>query len=480
MNRLHTFASFLLASSISFSALAWGMSETVTGTVRCEGKPVEGVVVTDGYNCVRTDVNGTYVLKKNDRANHIYISTPSGYTVACNRLHPQFYQEVEPGKQMYHFNLIANPADNGRHVMMVQSDIQVVSEDELCMYDEQVADAAAHFAPMIEKGIEVFGVDVGDIVGDHPELYESSVKHREGLGFPLYYVLGNHDMQYYGRTHETSMGRFEKNLGPSHYSFNKGNAHYVVLDNCFYIGRDYFYMGYIDETTFDWLEQDLKDLPAGAPLFVIMHIPSRLHQEKDQFKYDPAHVAQSTVNAEHLYKILKPYNTNIISGHQHCNFNIQIADNILEHNTAAACGTWWDLPICEDGTPQGYGVYVVDGNEVKWYFKSKGRDKEYQFRAYAADENPGCPGEITANVWNYDPQWKVEWLEDGKVMGEMTRYTGCDPEMVRLSSDKSKLRYSWIGAANTDHMFRARPKNHEAKIAVRVTDRFGTVYIQEL
>lgn len=481
MKRIFALTGLSLTASLTFTILAWGMSETVVGTVAsCDGAPLQGVVVTDGFNCVRTDADGHYSLLKNDRANYIYISTPSGYTVEAPRNHPQFYQRYQPGVDTYDFTLIPNPKDNGRHVMMVQSDIQVVSEDELCMYDEQVADVRSHLAPVIDAGVEVFGVDVGDIVGDHPELYDSSIAHREGLGMPVYYVQGNHDMQYYGRTHETSSRRFEDNFGPAHYSFNKGKAHYVVLDNVFYIGRDYFYMGYIDEATFDWLEQDLADVPAGAPVFVMMHIPTRLHQEVDQFKYDGAHVAQSTVNAAHLNKLLEPYNANIITGHQHCNFNIQIADNILEHNTAAACGTWWDLPICEDGTPQGYGVYEVDGDNVSWYFKSKGRDKDYQFRGYAIGENSGCPEEITANVWNYDPSWKVEWLEDGQLMGQMQPYAGCDPEMARMSADKSKLRYSWIGAAVTDHMFRARPVNPNAEIEIRVTDRFGNVSSQKL
>lgn len=478
MKKLFLSALFIPAA---MGAWAWGMSETVIGNVSCQGKPVADVVVSDGYNCVTTDEAGNYKLQKNDRAGYIFISTPAGYKPAeSDRNHPQFYKRFTPGTSIYSFELLPNSADNGRHILMTQSDVQVVSEDELCMYDRQVDDVVAHLRPETEAGTEIFAVDMGDIVGDHPELYQSSLDHRARLGMPIYYVLGNHDMKYYGRSHETSYGRFEDSFGPSRYSFNKGNAHYVVLDNVFYIGRDYFYMGYIDEATFDWLEQDLKSVPEGSPVFVFMHIPTRLKQEKDQFKYDPAHVAQSTVNAEHLYSMLRPYNANIVTGHQHVNFNIALADNIIEHNTAAACGTWWDLPICEDGTPQGYGVYEIDGNDVKWYFKSLGEEKDYQFRGYPLGSNKGLPDEITANVWNYDPQWKVEWLENGKPMGEMTRYNGVDPKMVEMSADKSKLRYSWIGAANTDHMFRAKPVDPTARITIRVTDRFGNVYTQDL
>lgn len=464
-------------AAASLSAPAAIVSGVVTDTA---GNPLAGVPVTDGFGFVTTDDAGVYVIDANDRSRHVYITTPAGYLAPQSEGLQQYFIPLEDGRMVYNFTLTPNPKDNGRHVFMAQSDVQVVSEDELCLYDRQVDDAVEHLRPLAEAGVELFGVDAGDIVGDHPELYRSSIDHRRRLGFPMYYAQGNHDMQYYGRTHETSRRRYEDTFGPAHYSFNKGNAHYIVLDNVFYIGRDYFYMGYIDEALFTWLEQDLANVPAGSPVFVVMHIPTRLHQERDQFSYDGAHVAQSTVNAAHLYELLKPYNANIITGHQHVNFNIEIADGIIEHNTAAACGTWWDLPLCEDGTPPGYCIYEVDGNNVSWYYKSIGRDKDYQLRAYAVGENSGCPDDITANVWNYDPQWRVEWLEDGRVMGEMTRYTGCDPAMAELCRDKSKLRYSWIGAANTDHMFRARPVNPGARLSVRVTDRFGNVYTQEI
>ncbi|MCS2968931.1 hypothetical protein NXW94_30150 [Bacteroides ovatus] len=41
------------------------------------------------------------------------------------------------------------------------------------------------------------------------------------------------------------------------------------------------------------------------------------------------------------------------------------------------------------------------------------------------------PSDIIANVGT-DKLWKVEWLEDGQLMGNMTRYTGLDP--IRISS----------------------------------------------
>ncbi len=32
----------------------------------------------------------------------------------------------------------------------------------------------------------------------------------------------------------------------------------LLSTTTFYVGREYFYIGYVDETTFKWLEEDLS------------------------------------------------------------------------------------------------------------------------------------------------------------------------------------------------------------------------------
>ncbi|MCS2304177.1 hypothetical protein NXX23_20730 [Bacteroides ovatus] len=47
------------------------------------------------------------------------------------------------------------------------------------------------------------------------------MKRADQLDIPIYRVVGNHDMNYDGRTHETSYKTFEDTFGPSYYSFSK-------------------------------------------------------------------------------------------------------------------------------------------------------------------------------------------------------------------------------------------------------------------
>lgn len=449
------------------------------GKVTSEGKAMAEVVISDGFSCVTTDAKGRYAIEPDQLASFITVSTPAGYLPQTDSLNrPIFFIPIDENRTDYNFELLKNPKDDRRHAFMTQSDIQVVAEDELCLYDGQINEAREYFKQFDDR--DVFGIDCGDVVGEHPELYHSSLVHRAAFGHPIYITNGNHDKLYGVRTQEHSKSRFEKAIGPTNYSFNRGDVHYIALDNVFYIGCEYFYMGYVDENTFRWLEQDLSFVPEGSTVVMFMHIPLGFAPVKPAFNYSSTHVSKQTVNADHLIELMKPYNTHFITGHMHTTHNVEYSDRAYEHNTPGSCGMWWDIDFCADGTPQGYGVYEVDGSDINWHFKSKGHDRDYQMRLYPAGADTKYPDEFIANIWNADSKWTVEWLEDGKVMGVMTQYEGKDPMTVERTADRSKLRYSWICAHDTSHLYRATPKNPNAKISVRATDRFCRVYQSDL
>lgn len=451
--------------------------QRICGRVTCQGKGIAGVVVTDGFDCVATDGQGRYELKRNRGARFVYISSPAGYLVPVSeQTIPQFYLPLDSLKEKdYDFELLKNPKDDNRHTFLVQADVQATSEKDIAGYRAYLQDVQ-ELLRTSDGQSEVFGIDCGDIVGDSPQLFPSYIQASSTLNIPVYRAIGNHDMTYGGRTFEYSYRTFEDYFGPIYYSFNRGKAHYIVLDNCFYVNRDYQYIGYIDERTFAWLEQDLRFVAKGSPVFVVVHIPTSL-TPKLQWN---ALLQDETSNASGLYRMLEGYDAHIISGHTHFNLNVCFNDSLMEHNTAAVCGIWWKADICMDGTPAGYGVYEVDGTDVKWYYKSAGQSKDYQFRAYPVGASREYPKDIIANVWNWDEKWKVEWYEDGKRMGEMTRFTGYDPDAEAICSDKERVQYDWISPVQTSHLFRATPRSKTSKVEIKVTDRFGNVFSQLL
>lgn len=445
------------------------------GTISCNGKGVAGVVVTDGTDCVRTDQQGQYRLEGKRDVRFVYLSTPAGYRTIDNRTLPQFYQKVDKQRTQYDFELTKNKLNDTKHICIVQADAQMSNEENVNGY-RSFLEKLQRYAELYEGKTELFGIDCGDIGWDIPEIYLSYIKAVNTLDFPVYRAIGNHDMTYGGRSFETSFITFEKYFGPTHYSFNKGKVHYIVINNCFYIDRDYQYIGYITEQTFCWMEQDLKYVPKSSPVFVVMHIPA---SSTKKLQYN-ALLPDETSNAQGLFDVLKGYDAHLITGHTHFNLNVCFNDSLMEHNTAAVCGIWWKANICMDGTPQGFGVYEVDGTHVKWKYVSAGYPDTYQFRAYPVGRDKDNPECIVANVWNYDDLWKVQWLENGRLMGNMEQFTGYDPEAKAICADKKRVEYDWISPVTTTHLFKAVPKDEKADIEVRVTDRFGNVYTQRL
>ncbi len=453
----------------------WARPLEVSGRVFCKGEGgIEGVVVTDGFNFATTNSKGDYKMLLDARATQIYISTPAGYVTECNGSRPQFFRPVEDKAKGYDFELWANPKDNGRHTALVTADVQMTSLDDVKSYGV-VLDDMVKVASEVEG--DVFSLDCGDIVGDSPWLYEPYLKVADKGGIPTFRAIGNHDMNYYGDCHESSYATFEKTFSPARYSFNKKGAHYVVLNNNFYVGRDYFYIGYCDQATIDWLRGDLKYVPKGTLLVVVQHIPVRMTDQQKPFEYTYGYLADQTTNAAALLRIVEGYDAHFITGHMHLNLNVEHAEGPMEHNTGAVCGTWWKGEICLDGTPRGYGVYEVKDGKLEWYFKSSGFPKEHQLRAYKAGWLKDEPQAVVANVWNWDSKWSVEMWENGVKTATMERFTGYDKAAYELCSDKEKVVYDWIGPVQTPHLFKAVPTNVDADIEIRVIDRFGNQYV---
>ncbi len=468
----------LLAVAL-LSTITLALAVEVKGSVRtAEGKGIGGVVVTDGYNFAQTDSEGGFTIEVDRRARHIYISTPSGYLVENKGSIPQFFLPVSDSTKSYDFTLTENPNDDTRHTFFATADVQATSKEDIARY-ATIAEDMRLLAESV--GGDYFSVDCGDIVGDSPWLYPHYLEVADAAGIPVWRILGNHDMNYYGKCFETSYKTFEEIFAPNYYSMNRGKAHYIFLNNNFYVGREYFYMGYYTEALLEWLEKDLSYVPEDGLVFVIQHIPARLSPEQAPFEYNGFVIAEQTTNAGALFELLKGHKkSHIISGHMHYNLNLEHVEGPMEHNSGSVCGTWWRGDVCLDGTPMGYGVYEVDGTDVSWYYKASEREKEYQLRAYKPGSKADQPSAVVANVWNYDSKWSVELYEDGKKTADMTQFEGYDRAAYELCSDKEKVVYAWISPVPTSHLFWAEPKNPDAKIEVRATDRFGRTYTASL
>ena len=469
-----------ISLSIIFALNASGINIQVKGKIFCQGKALSSVQVTDGKTIVTTDRNGKYCLQTTSEKEYVYYTLPSGYESPIENGIPVFYKKINPElkKQSVNFDLNKATKSQTNHVFLVWADPQVLEMEEFPQLEEVVKDVNKTIAT-IPSETYIHAISAGDNVFDRLNFFDKYKQVISEIKVPFYQVIGNHDMDYNNRSNELSAKSFTAAFGPAHFSYNVGNVHYVVLKNVFYYGFSYRYIGYIDENQLQWLEQDLKQVKPGSTVMLTMHIPT-IYGESEKADSFTSEMSNSLLNRQALYKILAPFNTHIFAGHSHTQWFTQAAPNISEHVHAAASGAWWQGEVCPDGSPKGYTVYEINGDSVSWYFKGVNQDKAEQFKLYKTGADANYPDCFIANVYNYDPQWKVVWYENDVLKGEMTRYWGKDPFAAELYQPGKNKKHGWLSASQTHHLFRAQPENPNSKITVEVTDRFGNIYKKTL
>ena len=466
----------LLILSVALSLNLFAAEKRVLkGTVLCGEVGVANVVVTDGENFTTTDDKGHYKLESDDDNELVYITVPAGYTVESKNSVPMFWHKVKGGHD-YDFTLIKKEQDDAHHGFVVIADPQIWHKKEFPALQEGMKDINESVK---RYKIPFHGICCGDIVSHDHSFYEQYNAIAAESGLTFFSTLGNHDMTLYGRTHETSTRLWEETFGPVCYSFNVGKAHYVVLNDNFYIGRDYFYIGYLDEKQFAWLEKDLSYVEPGSTVFVILHIPATCEpDDRKQFKY--GNIANVMTNALQLHRMLAPYKGHILSGHTHTTYNQIINDNLYEHVIPALSGAWWQGTLCTDGTPRGYGVFEVKGDEVSWYYKSTACSPDHQMSLYSGADYDQFQGTVVANIWAVDERWSVEAQLDGGKWQPMERFSAYDPGAQQMYADREKLDHPYVYPSVSDHFFKVAVPTDVKQVTVKATDPFGRTYTQTI
>lgn len=470
MKRFLTLALLLVGLSANEAMAAETFHHiTVKGKVTDNsGKGVAGVPVTDGRIITTTDKKGNYSLPTLSDRDYIYYTLPSGYNSDTENCLPRFYKKLDKtqAKQTIDFSITKATVDQTEHNFIIWADPQVYQESEFALLKEVVDDIKATAAASDKP---FHAISAGDNVFDRHYLLDDYIKTVSGIGMPFYHVIGNHDRNYNERSNEGSNQTYEETFGPSHYAFNVGNIHYVVLDDIFYYGYTHRYIGYVTEEQLSWLEQDLALVPQDRKVVVSVHIPT-MPNPYIKGGSITSQFSGMVMNNSALYDVLKGRNVHIMAGHSHEQWNTQVNGHILEHVHAAASGAWWQGEVSTDGCPKGYTVYEVKGDSLSWYFKGLNLPKEEQFRLYEKGDT------LYANVFNYDETWKVEYYEDGKYIGDMVRYTGVDPIAEGAYQPGRNKTHRWLGYAKTGHLFKAPKGSATATKKVVATDRFGNKY----
>ena len=527
---------------------------TVKGLVYGGGSTkLAGVVVSDGLLCVKTDETGYFEIDSDlSRTKFITASIPSGYMAPTNENGlPIFYHQVtdeERKKDMVQHTFEFLPINNNpeRYTLIVGADPQPrqsgagydnIAYHALDMCEDFYRDMKEKAATITDRN--VYGMMLGDIVHEDMKLYANYVAGLKTLGFPMFNILGNHDNDYTAKNDTDGRRKYEEYLGPTYYSFNIGKQHYVVLDNLIMklrssdnSLRDYD-QGLTDEV-WTWLQNDLAYVDRSTTIMVAAHSPMFMGDNmSERSKYAQNH------RSDYANLFSKFDKVHAWAGHSHTTFNYVYPEssdlrNLEVHTVARSTGELWTNEYYANGTPRGYTVVEVDGDNISWYFKptiyqrngftgKTNPQPEYKYRDYDFDENGVAkmrkdgsdlteayqmkvykPGEyhktykdmvdekpvdksyIYVNVFLWDDKWekpKYNGVTMTKV-GYKDAYCLSDYEIKNhyFSYGYKLAGGSDYGPADNDihTIFRAYEPNSKGKGTVTVVDRFGNEYSQSI
>ncbi|MCQ2139440.1 MAG: calcineurin-like phosphoesterase C-terminal domain-containing protein [Bacteroidales bacterium] len=482
------------------------------------GKGIAGVAVSDGYSYTVTDANGVYQMKRNSKARKVYYTTPAQYEVYLDSKNhiPCFYSPskmVASKKYRVDFTLTPLAAVETDFTLVAVGDPQCYNNDEVSRYkNETVADITS----TLTSYKNVYAVTLGDITHDSTNLWaalRNSMANVEvgGKYMPFFQCIGNHDHNSleadngdrYDNDYRATQKYFDI-FGPTDYSFDRGQAHIVVMDDIMVKtlsssskpnGKTWNYDGGFTDEQYSWFKDDLAQVKdkENKIVFLCLHIPFRGGSSSGG-----ANINKDKHYADFLTAMTAFKEAHILIGHTHypqnwihTSYKTKNGQPIYEHVHQAACGSWWTCKSCVTGAPNGYNIYSISGASVQdWVNKGTDRDMNYQMRVYDGNQvytgsknmalswyNEGqtvngssvlpvkckavTKGCFVAEIWDDDDtNWKVELYENGQKVGDFTRLANGTSANVAIVAyyfnEKGKTTDTWTNST-ASHFWYCKP-----------------------
>lgn len=525
-----------MAVTISGDGVDPAAGSTVYGKISCDGKGVAGVVVSDGYEVVRTGSDGVYQLPSKKALKYVFMSVPSGYEPAAEGVLPKIYAALTKDQNVAErVDFVLSKVDNqDKYKVFFLGDMHLAARtDDISQFSVFTSDWNSYRAS--HSGEKMYAVTLGDMTWDL-YWYANTYKLPEYIvdmnkrvsDILIYHTMGNHDNDMMAVGNWNAKLPYVDNVSPDWYSFNIGKVHYVVLDDIdcsAYKGGDRNYVKNLPQEQIDWLKKDLQYVDKSTPLVITMHAQVFYPNGNTRYKID-----HSEASTKALFAAVAGYKVHYVTGHTHTIFNALPSEtsslgatDTYEHNAGSICASWWwsgkltpGVYASLDGAPGGYSIWDVDGTDFKWKYKATAKDENYQFRSYdlnnvsfSYDDVPelqkndnaapkadfmkyilAYPGtknnEVLINIWNWASDWTLKVTDETGKELSYTKETAYDPlhiktlSVKRFNSSTISSSPSFITENKMPHFFRVKADNADVDLTITVTDSFGNVYTENM
>ncbi len=381
-----------------------GREETARGTVFLDAdgsgvadgqRGIPGVLVSNGTDIVETDGDGRYELPVRGDA-VLHVIKPRGHRTRLDSTNlPRFHYIHRPagspdGDFIYKGVPPTGPLPERIDFPLYPQDEpdsfdMILTADPQCYDLRQLQWYAVETTHAFRRHGAKFGIALGDIVGDHLDLYEPYNAINARCGFPWYNVIGNHDLNFKATEDRYSGETFTRVFGPTTFAFQYARVHFIILNNVYWEGfdglrgngwpRNMQYHGKIRPDQLDYVRNYLRHVPADDRVVVCSHIPM----------VNPVDAGDKHRTPEfgELLRLLSGHrHTMSFAGHTHINVCELLGADAgydppggalhTHYHLTATCGSWYRGPFDQygvpfapgrDGSPRGYAVVRFEGGE---------------------------------------------------------------------------------------------------------------------
>lgn len=437
-------------------------------------KGIKNVLISNGEEIVVSARDGKYTISAQEGAS-VFVILPAKYGFNSKIMNaPSLYIDSErelPATIVHHFALQRRSVPKEFSVAAV-GDIQVGNHQEISYANQTI------MSELSGRSDIDFSIFLGDQINDNLSLQSEMRSILSTLPYPSWLLLGNHDRN--SNNDRFQDDEFSRNFGASHYAFNYGKVHFIVLNNIFSEGGRKYY-GKIPEKQLRFVENSLQYVPRKQLVVICMHIP-----------------LAATSNHAQLVDILRDRpSVLVLSGHTHTVQRNFLSPNIHELTAGAACGNWWvgerdsrGIPhaLMQCGSPRNYfTINFKSDHSYKLNFKGIGLDKNHQMDIWVGAQDSidqhvnalAALGEklIVATIYGASDSTQVTISLDGRELHtQKARMTA--PAVERVIAMQKALVYPTRFSKRAALRGRASPHVWTAKIPEGETPGVYLIHIK--
>ena len=467
------------------------------------GKGIPNVVVSDGWNCVKTDSKGIYYLPaESGKCRTIFVITPGDYEPPMTDGIFSGYRKrglKATTAQQFDFTLRKRTTDAGHFKALMIADIQIRKTGQ---YYEMAQEYFRGVKEMYKnEALPTYIFSLGDLVfagGSRNAVSESMDDYKKFIsssGLPSFQVIGNHDHwpQAKAPFYEATDGYYQR-FGPVNYAVNIGKIHFVILDDMDwgeYADVDAAFRSGLNEEGLAFVRNDLALVPKTTPVMICTHV---------QMTWFKGTSYWSTQHHKELFEALAGRDAHFWFGHNHQNGNYvytssQLAQygikSLSSHGVARSCGGLYQAGriFSTDGVPWNVIEVEFSGSSLKYHQKTfpytcpnTTYKAEFPDDVWVISPDLAGDGYVWCNPYMYDNTWSIpEWWENGSKVSDME-------DMRTTLMYDPYFRWACTSIHNVglgdevkhDHIFRIKPSEGVKEGEVHVTDRFGNAYVRKV